>query len=81
MNKKNTSSPPSESAFLRDHIAQGLRRQHSSGVAQGASAMCRVIYDKVTNPALSDKDKLAWVTRFCETLIARPSSSGSAVKE
>lgn len=53
-------------------VTDGLRKQHTAGVAQGAYAMCRVILDKATNEAKSAEERLEDIIAFCRTCAKIP---------
>lgn len=46
-------------------VTDGLRKQHSSGIAQGAYAMCKVVLDKATDESKTIEQRLNDVIAFC----------------
>lgn len=46
-------------------VTDGLRKQHTAGVAQGAYAMCNVVLAKATDENKSAEQRLTDVIEFC----------------
>lgn len=47
-------------------VTDGLKKQHSAGLAQGAYAMCNVILEKATDESKTVEQRLADVVSFCK---------------
>lgn len=47
-------------------VTDGLKKQHSAGLAQGAYAMCNVILKKATDESKTVEQRLADVVAFCK---------------
>lgn len=48
-------------------VTDGLQKQHTAGIAQGAYAMCRVVLDKATDESKTVEQRLEDVIAFCKT--------------
>lgn len=48
-------------------VTDGLRKQHSLGIAQGAYAICKVVLDKAEDSKRSAEERLADIITFCKT--------------
>lgn len=52
---------------FRRVVTEGLRKQHSTGIAQGAYAISKVILDKATDEKKTPEERLESVIAFCKT--------------
>lgn len=53
-------------------VTDGLRKQHTAGVAQGVYAMCKVILGMVTAESRTAEERLADVEAFCRRWAGTP---------
>ncbi len=51
--------------MFRQVVTQGLRKQHTAGIAQGAYAMCSVILGKAKAEGKTAEEKVADIIKFC----------------
>lgn len=47
-------------------VTDGLRKQHTTGIAQGAYAMCKVVLDKATAKEKTADERLKDIIAFCK---------------
>lgn len=50
--------------LLKQQFQKGFQRQHSASVAQGAYAMCKVIYDKAVDASKTAENALIGLRTF-----------------
>lgn len=55
--------------LLKQQFQKGFQRQHSASVAQGAYAMCKVIYDKAVDASKTAEERIDWIAHFCGKLL------------
>lgn len=67
---KKSSNQKHNDQLLREEFRKGFERQRTEGIAQGAYAVSKVIYDRVIDPKLTVDERLSWVISFCETVIS-----------
>lgn len=48
-------------------VTDGLRKQHTAGIAQGAYAVSKVILEKATDENKTAEERLADIIAFCRT--------------
>lgn len=55
--------------LFKQALTDGLKKQHSAGLAQGAYAMCKVIFEKATDESKTIEQRLADVVTFCKNCV------------
>lgn len=64
---------------LKAKFREGYEREFKRGLAKGAYAVCKVVYDRATDEAKTPEERLKIISEFCATL-AKGKEPGDADK-